>query len=433
MTNIDDSTKNMLATIAAQHGASQGAQQAAQPFSFAATPVQNHTPTATQKKAEPSPAKASKKKGTKEPKVEPYIAERVTSGGRKTYRVQIRRRVDGKQHSLCKTFRHLKNAKEWRDKKLAVIELHGFPIKVLTEKTIADVIADRLKRGRELGRSAKQNLEFIKKHEFGKIRVSTLTQQQLYEFAEELLNEERTSQTVAGYMTHLASALKWAQRRETLIPIEVVTLAMETLWEDEILARSEERERRPELGELDKILSSIASNRRQKLPVAVLLVFAIFSARRLSEICRLRWDDLREASCKILVRDMKHPRRKKGNDVWCALSKEALAIILAMPRTSEYIFPFNAKSVGTAYRRHRDKVGVEGLRFHDFRHEAISRLFEMGKPAAFVSKISGHKNGGCLYRYEHVEESGDKFADWPWFERVLEMCACLPEDNESEK
>ncbi len=56
----------------------------------------------------------------------PYIAERITSGCRKTYRVQIRRRVDGKQRSLCKTFRHLKNAKTWRNKKLAEIELHGF-------------------------------------------------------------------------------------------------------------------------------------------------------------------------------------------------------------------------------------------------------------------------------------------------------------------
>ncbi len=35
-------------------------------------------------------------------------------------------------------------------------------------------------------------------------------------------------------------------------------------------------------------------------------------------------------------------------------------------------------------------------------------------PAAFVAKHSGHKSGGCLYRYEHVDEEGDKFAGWPW-------------------
>lgn len=226
-------------------------------------------------------------------------------------------------------------------------------------------------------------------------------------------------------MTHLAATLKWAYRRGTLLPIEAVSLAMETLWEDEILARSEERNRRPQIAELDSILTALANNCRQKLPVAVLVVFAIYSGRRLGEICRLRWEDLREDKSQILVRDMKHPRKKKGNNVWCKLPSEALAIIQAMPRTSEYIFPFSERSIGTAYRRHRDKVGVADLRFHDFRHEAVSRQFEMGMPASFVAKISGHKNGGCLYRYEHVEEVGDKFADWPWFDRVLEICQAL--------
>ncbi|SFQ70293.1 Phage integrase family protein [Roseivivax halotolerans] len=179
------------------------------------------------------------------------------------------------------------------------------------------------------------------------------------------------------------------------------------------------------MAELDAILTAISTNRRQQLPVAVLVVFAIYSGRRLGEICRLRWEDLREDKSQILVRDMKHPRKKKGNNVWCKLPSEALAIIQAMPRNSELIFPFSERSIGTAYRRHRDKVGIMDLRFHDFRHEAVSRQFEMGMPASFVAKISGHKNGGCLFRYEHVEEIGDKFADWLWFDRVLEMCQAL--------
>jgi integrase len=127
--------------------------------------------------------------------------------------------------------------------------------------------------------------------------------------------------------------------------------------------------------------------------------FAIFSGRRLGEICRLRWDDLRIKNRKVLVRDMKHPRKKKGNDVWCDLTDEALEIISAMPRTSEFIFPFRSESIGTAFRRHRDRAGVEDLRFHDVRHEAISRLFELGLTAPFVARHSGHKSGSCLDRY----------------------------------
>ncbi|URF45682.1 tyrosine-type recombinase/integrase [Dinoroseobacter shibae] len=171
---------------------------------------------------------------------------------------------------------------------------------------------------------------------------------------------------------------------------------------------------------MDRILGAAADNKRQKIPLAKIIVFAIFSCRRLGEICRLRWEDLRIEQKKILVRDMKHPRKKKGNNVWCNLTDEVLAIILSMPREGEFIFPFKASSVGTAWRRHRDRLNIQDLRFHDLRHEGITRLFEMGMPAAIVAKHSGHKNGGCLYRYEHVEEEGDKFAGWPWSQWAAE-------------
>jgi hypothetical protein len=174
--------------------------------------------------------------------------------------------VNGKSRSLCETFQHLANAKKWRNKKLAEIELHGFPLQIVTDTTIADVIADRLKRGKKLGKSALQNVKYIRDHEFGKTKVSLLTQKQLYDFAEMLLDGDRTPQTVAGYMTHLAATLKWAYRRGTLLPIEAVSLAMETLWEDEILARSEERNRRPQMAELDLILTALANNLAKSFP-----------------------------------------------------------------------------------------------------------------------------------------------------------------------
>ena len=76
---------------------------------------------------------------------------------------------------------------------------------------------------------------------------------------------------------------------------------------------------------------------------------------------------------------MKHPRKKKTNDVWVKLTPQAMKIILSMPRTSDFIFPYNPRSVGTAFRRHRERVKIDDLRFHDLRHEGISRLFEKGK------------------------------------------------------
>lgn len=360
-----------------------------------------------------------RKKNPKSRSVEPNIQEIPGDNGRSSYRVQIRKSAGGKTLSLTRTFSTLPMARKWKKRKLAEIELGGVQTVARSGATVAEAISARLAIHKNLERSAKQQLGWLKESKFGKMKLGDLSLDSLTGLADDMLAEERQPQTVAGYLTILVHTLDWASRRGFFVPVAALKQAMEQMWEDEILARSEERSRRPTIEELNNILAAVSANKRQKNPLAKIVVFAIFSCRRLGEICRLRWDDLNIEQKKILVRDMKHPRKKKGNDVWCSLTDEALAIILSMPQTSEYIFPFKATTVGTAWRRHRDRLNICDLRFHDLRHEGITRLFEMGMPAAFVAKHSGHKNGGCLYRYEHVEQQGDKFAGWEWTIRIL--------------
>ncbi len=45
---------------------------------------------------------------------------------------------------------------------------------------------------------------------------------------------------------------------------------------------------------------------------------------------------------------------------------------------------------------------MSDLRFHDFRHEAISRFFELGLNIPEVAVISGHKDPRMLFRYTHL-------------------------------
>jgi integrase len=42
------------------------------------------------------------------------------------------------------------------------------------------------------------------------------------------------------------------------------------------------------------------------------------------------------------------------------------------------------------------------LRFHDLRHETISRFFELGLSMPEVALISGHKDARMLFRYTHL-------------------------------
>ncbi len=55
-----------------------------------------------------------------------------------------------------------------------------------------------------------------------------------------------------------------------------------------------------------------------------------------------------------------------------------------------------------AWSRTLKKAGIEELRFHDLRHEAVSRLVEAGLGDQEVSAISGHKSMQMLKRYTHL-------------------------------
>ena len=47
------------------------------------------------------------------------------------------------------------------------------------------------------------------------------------------------------------------------------------------------------------------------------------------------------------------------------------------------------------------RAGIEDFRFHDLRHEAVSRFFEKGLSMPEVAAISGHRDPRMLMRYAH--------------------------------
>lgn len=199
----------------------------------------------------------------------------------------------------------------------------------------------------------------------------------------------------------------------------------------EIVGRADARERRPTLDELDLILRRCNVDRTgrvrkgtEPIPTARVILFLIFSTRRISEVVRITWSDLDHENRRVLVRNMKHPRKKKGNDRWVHLPERAWAILMQQPRIEgePCIFPYKASSVGTNFRRAcRDKdVEVEDLRLHDLRHEGISHYFEMGWDIPRVAMVSGHASWDNLRRYTHLSQTDpvDKYDGWKWLELV---------------
>lgn len=56
------------------------------------------------------------------------------------------------------------------------------------------------------------------------------------------------------------------------------------------------------------------------------------------------------------------------------------------------------------WRRVILNAGLADFHFHDLRHEAISRLFEMGLTVPEVASVSGHRTLAQLMRYSHANQ-----------------------------
>jgi len=94
------------------------------------------------------------------------------------------------------------------------------------------------------------------------------------------------------------------------------------------------------------------------------------------------------------------------------LTPKAVEILASLERKDERVFPVTANAVRLAWERLRRRAGLEDLRLHDLRHEAVSRFFEYGLTVPEVALISGHKDPRMLSRYTHLrpEKIAEKLA-----------------------
>jgi integrase len=186
-----------------------------------------------------------------------------------------------------------------------------------------------------------------------------------------------------------------------------------------VTGKAKKRERRPTLDELDALLTMFEDKHHRRpnsLPMHRVVGFALFSTRRQEKITRVAWKGLDQTHRRVFIKDMKHPGDKVGNDVWCDLPQPAMNIALAMPKKKLMVFPYHSDTISAAFTRACKVLEIEDLRFHDLRHEGVTRLFEIGETIPQVAAVSGHRSWSSLQRYTHIKQTGDKYEGWNWLD-----------------
>ncbi len=168
------------------------------------------------------------------------------------------------------------------------------------------------------------------------------------------------------------------------------------------------RERRLAAGEEDRLLSAASPE------FGAVIRFALATAMRRGEIASLRWEHV-DLGRRCLTISSDNAKNHAARTV--PLSPTALDVLKTIPRRIDgSVFGMTVNSISLAWKRVIKKAGIEGLHFHDLRHEAISRLFEdTDLDVMEIRAISGHKTLQMLARYTHLrtQRLADRLAGMP--------------------
>ena len=159
------------------------------------------------------------------------------------------------------------------------------------------------------------------------------------------------------------------------------------------------RERRSQAGEWQRQMQAFDQGRSKLLRPLLLLV--VETAMRGGELLAMEWKYVELQRCTVLL-----PRTKYGNERTVPLSPRAVEVLRQLLGIDDRVLPLSGDCVRQGFERVRARAQVDDIRFHDLRHEAVSRLVERDLSLIEVQQVSGHRTRQMLLQYVHLQ-TGD--------------------------
>ena len=139
--------------------------------------------------------------------------------------------------------------------------------------------------------------------------------------------------------------------------------------------------------------------------LADLVVIAIETGLRQGEILSLTKSVIKQRRGLTTV---ELPDSKNGHARKVVVTKKAAEILHVRNEgltDTARLFPLPADTLRHQWTRARVKAGLPGLRFHDLRHESISRMAAAGLTIGELQAQSGHRTAQILLRYVNARPS----------------------------
>ncbi len=320
--------------------------------------------------------------------------------GAKGTRYQALVRLDGVVRTS--TFRTKSEAKVWAARaEAAITEGKHVPTVESKRRTVQDLL-ERYKNSviplKRDQRNPERYADFwIEK--IGDRKLFKLSRATLVAVRDELA-EERAPSTVNRYLALMSHACTMAEREwewMTENPMRKVGRLKESTGRVRYLSDAER----------GKLLTAARDSEHPHLYAIVLL--ALTSGARKSEILELRWTDIDLVEGRAILQKTKNRDRRTLTLV--AQVVEELRNIQKVRRIDDgrvFANPDTKRSIQnsfeTNWRKARAEAGLKDFRFHDLRHSCASYLAMNGATLAEIAAVLGHKTLAMVKRYSHLSD-----------------------------
>lgn len=244
----------------------------------------------------------------------------------------------------------------------------------------------------------------------GDVRLGELKKRWVKKYIEHLrevptqYGKPREYATIQGYMSVINCALRWRAEDLDLTPVPL-PFSKRTMFPRNCFNGRERRLDRDEELALFHVFKELkaTSHRHYRL----LIRFALETGARLQEMVLAEW---KEFDIEKRVWRIPAEHVKTGMGRLMPLNRKALRVLRAMwkmrdeSKTRVFHLLDKPKTVSTIFGRFSRKAGLVDFRFHDLRHEAISRMVLKQRKLSvdMIMKMVGHSSLAMLRRYTNL-------------------------------
>ncbi|MAR56946.1 MAG: integrase [Rickettsiales bacterium] len=333
------------------------------------------------------------------------IEKRIKKNGKASYRVRVQMRG---YPSKTATFERLDEARAWgvmmeSDKRAM---RHGASY-AAEKHTVGDMIARYKNSVLSSKTTNKGYIEAQSKQlewwhsRLKDCRLSNLTPYLINDCTEELAGRNYSKRKPATVNRYL-SALN-----------HVINTAIDKWgWLDANPIKKIEKPREPRgrvrfLSDAEREALLTACVLEEKKPLHLIVVFALSTGARKSEILGLKRKDVDLQRQVAVAYDTKNgdPRQLY---LWDKLVEMLAEWLEYCPRKSPFVFcsrngtPIN---IEVEWRRAMARAGITDFRFHDLRHTAASYMAMNGASPSDIAEALGHKSYDMVKRYSHLSKT----------------------------